>query len=300
MNPILPEPKECHGSAVLSCSVAIVIPTFNSAATLDQCLASVAAQSLPPNEVIVVDGGSTDSTLAIAQAHGATLMSASPPGLLNSRRLGAITAKSVSIAMIDSDQVLERFALNAAIDALRESDMVILGEYSIRPSTWLERLFAADRLRLQAEWRNFSDPQDGVLLPRVFKASVLQQAFANISRDAIESVVANDHNIIFHEAWKATHRLGYVPNAVGHHEVATIGKLFKKQFRWGVHESKSSRRLGRDSDYQRLWNAKLRFRLHPRGLLADPAGWASLALLLLKGGPYCAGYVWQRLVGGDG
>jgi hypothetical protein len=200
--------------------------------------------------------------------------------------------------MIDSDQMLQASALESAVEALLEVDMVILGEYSIAPSTWLERLFATDRRRLEANWLRFSDPATGVLMPRVFKTSMLKQALASISQEALATVIANDHNIIFHEAWKRSHKLGYVPKAVGHYEVRTLRKLFAKQFRWGMHESISSRRLGRQSEYQRLWSTKLRARLRPGHLLLDAPGRASLALLLLKGVPYCAGYVWQRI--GDG
>jgi glycosyltransferase involved in cell wall biosynthesis len=278
-------------------SVSVVIPTLNSSETLERCLDSVYAQSLRPAEVILVDGGSTDSTEGIAKAREVKLMAARPPGLLNSRRLGALAAQSAAIAMIDSDQVLEKFALEAAVEVLGESDMVILGEYSFSPGTWLERLFAADRLRLEADWKGNSDPTDGVLLPRVFRASILQAAFKRMPKDALESVVANDHNIVFYETWKLSNRLAYVPNAVGHYEVKTLRKLFQKQFRWGVHEARSGRVLGRSSEYKQLWSAKLRFRLRPDHLLEDKGGLASAALLMLKGGPYCAGYLWHRVTG---
>lgn len=42
--------------------VAVVIPNWNGRRWLDACLGSVAAQSRPPDEVIVVDNGSTDGS----------------------------------------------------------------------------------------------------------------------------------------------------------------------------------------------------------------------------------------------
>ena len=44
--------------------VAVVIPTWNGRELLDGALASLARQSLPAAEVIVVDNGSTDGTTA--------------------------------------------------------------------------------------------------------------------------------------------------------------------------------------------------------------------------------------------
>eukprot|EP00775_Hariotina_reticulata_P013663 gene13662-13785_t len=53
--------------------IAVVIPTLNEAENIKQTLQSVSAQGF--TEVIVVDGGSTDSTVAIAQAQGAKTVS---------------------------------------------------------------------------------------------------------------------------------------------------------------------------------------------------------------------------------
>ncbi len=44
----------------------IVVRTYNSAATLDECLASLRTQTLVP-EIVVVDSGSTDATVEIAE-----------------------------------------------------------------------------------------------------------------------------------------------------------------------------------------------------------------------------------------
>ena len=53
--------------------VSVVVPARNAEAMLDECLASIEAQQ--PREIIVVDGNSTDGTLAIARRHGATILS---------------------------------------------------------------------------------------------------------------------------------------------------------------------------------------------------------------------------------
>ena len=46
----------------------IIIPTFNSAATLGGCLDSVLGQTCRDVEILIQDGGSTDATAAIVQA----------------------------------------------------------------------------------------------------------------------------------------------------------------------------------------------------------------------------------------
>ena len=48
--------------------VSVVIPAYNAATYIAEALASVYAQDVQPLDVIVVDDGSSDGCLAIAQA----------------------------------------------------------------------------------------------------------------------------------------------------------------------------------------------------------------------------------------
>ncbi len=52
-------------------SSSVVIPAYNAATFLAKTLDSIAAQTCPPTEVIVVDDGSRDETASIASAHPA-------------------------------------------------------------------------------------------------------------------------------------------------------------------------------------------------------------------------------------
>ncbi len=50
------------------------VPVYNQAATLGRALASLRAQSIPPQEILVVDDGSTDDSVKIAREAGATVL----------------------------------------------------------------------------------------------------------------------------------------------------------------------------------------------------------------------------------
>lgn len=91
-------------------SVSIVIPTYNSSRSLGDCLESIRNQDYPPDKVetIIVDAGSTDSTLAIASALGVSKVLENPLKTGEAgKAVGIDAASGEIIALIDSDNVLD-------------------------------------------------------------------------------------------------------------------------------------------------------------------------------------------------
>jgi glycosyltransferase involved in cell wall biosynthesis len=85
--------------------VTALIPAYNSAAWITEALDSVAAQTAPPDEVIVVDDGSTDDTAGIAESLGATCLRPGRVGVSAARNVGVRAASGELIALLDSDDV---------------------------------------------------------------------------------------------------------------------------------------------------------------------------------------------------
>lgn len=87
--------------------ISLVIPAYNEARYLAACLASVASQNRPFDEVIVVDNASSDETAAIARSFPFVKVIAEPKrGRVFAREAGFAAAKSNLIARIDADAVL--------------------------------------------------------------------------------------------------------------------------------------------------------------------------------------------------
>ncbi|MBE9140102.1 TIGR04283 family arsenosugar biosynthesis glycosyltransferase [Nodosilinea sp. LEGE 07088] len=80
--------------------ISIVIPTLNEASNLPQVLATIPA--VASLEVIVVDGGSSDGTQAIATAWGARTV-ASLPGRAHQMNQGAALAKGSVLLFLHAD-----------------------------------------------------------------------------------------------------------------------------------------------------------------------------------------------------
>ncbi|MCC3268274.1 glycosyltransferase family 2 protein [Arthrobacter gengyunqii] len=108
-------------------SVSVVIPCLNDAAALDACLFSLAAQSVPPLEIVVVDNNSTDSSAAVARRHGARVVFEAEPGIPAAAAAGYDAAAAEIIARCDADcllpadwvqRIAESFAADPDLGAL--------------------------------------------------------------------------------------------------------------------------------------------------------------------------------------
>ena len=107
--------------------VSVIVPTFQSAATLPAALDSLAAQTFRDFEVVVSDGGSTDGTQAIARAAGPRLpalhMSSRPDrGVYDAINLALDTARGDWVLVLGSDDRLHApQTLAQAAPRLREA-----------------------------------------------------------------------------------------------------------------------------------------------------------------------------------
>jgi glycosyltransferase involved in cell wall biosynthesis len=82
----------------------VVIPAYNREDLLPRALGSVAAQTSPPAETIVVDDGSTDATADVARSWGARVIAHQRNrGLAAARNTGVEAAANPWVAFLDSD-----------------------------------------------------------------------------------------------------------------------------------------------------------------------------------------------------
>jgi glycosyltransferase involved in cell wall biosynthesis len=273
--------------------VTISIPTFNSGQYLDLCLQGVEQQTYKYIEVNIVDGGSSDETIAIAKQHDVKDLITCRMALLKARHEGLLKANGEYILLLDCDQILEQTTVERAVKKMAGEGlkMLVLEEGVYQVNNWLEKLFQQDR-RLVHYIKDLN-PYSGVMLPRFYKTSTLKDAFSNIPIDALERVGGQDHAIIYFEAWQQTKEIDVLPDAVQHIEPNSLKLIIKKFYRWGY-----TSKAAHHPRYRELLASKERFR---KGLFSKgtvKASFASIALLLIKGVPYAAGKLRSKWIAG--
>src|SRR5438477_2593360 len=92
-------------------SVSLIIPVFNGAEYLGQCLDAILASNSRPLEIIVVNDGSTDASSQIAFERGVTVFELpSRSGPAAARNYGALKAKGEVLFFIDADVTIKKDA----------------------------------------------------------------------------------------------------------------------------------------------------------------------------------------------
>jgi glycosyltransferase involved in cell wall biosynthesis len=105
--------------------VSVILLTKNSASTVQKSIESIFKQTRQPDEVVVVDGNSSDGTLDVVKKYPVKLVSEPGLGFGYARNLGVKNASGDIVFFIDSDCYAEPDWINNALpDFDLESEIV--------------------------------------------------------------------------------------------------------------------------------------------------------------------------------
>lgn len=121
----------------MSPTVSIIIPVYNVAPYLDECLESVSRQSWKDFEAILVDDGSTDGSRSIAEKWSdrdsrIQVIGIPHGGQGKARNVGLDHSKGKYIAFIDSDDTVEPDYLKSLLEELESGDY----DFSMMNVSW--------------------------------------------------------------------------------------------------------------------------------------------------------------------
>ncbi|MEM3641041.1 MAG: glycosyltransferase [Candidatus Bathyarchaeia archaeon] len=201
--------------------VSIIIPTFNSEKTLENCLKSIRNQSYKDIELIVVDAFSQDKTREIAEKYSAKvfLLAAerSP-----ARNFGAEQAMGEFLCFVDSDMELPSKTIGECAKLCKQKnvDAVIIPEEAVGDN------FLAKCRKLEKTMR---------------RQEAYGEAPRFIRKEKFESVGGYSENLVIGEDFELTQRLRNFGSVIGrckatikHHEGnVSIKKLVMKLYYYG-------------------------------------------------------------------
>lgn len=113
----------------------IIVPLYNCEAYVERCLKSLLSQGFEDYEIVVVNDGSTDGSLEVAEnctknAARVRIVSQENRGLSGARNTGIREAKGDYLIFIDSDDYVEPTLLSGVDRAIDGRDLLMYGYYN--------------------------------------------------------------------------------------------------------------------------------------------------------------------------
>lgn len=108
----------------MNATISVVIPARNAGRTIGETLESVRLQTHKPDEVVLVDDGSLDDTVAVAfrAFPGIRILRQPPAGVSRARNRGAEAATGAFIAFLDADDLWEPAKLERQLERAAGDD----------------------------------------------------------------------------------------------------------------------------------------------------------------------------------
>lgn len=155
--------------------ISIIIPNYNSAKTIGQCLESVYNSNSRNFEVIVVDDGSADNSTGIIDLFPCKLIKLNHnKGPANSRNIGVKHSKGNILLFLDSDIIINKNTIKKIHDIFNtKKDIdIVYGYYDKNPvnTGFFQEYAALNSYHIQK--KNFRDAKKGKPLNLPFQASI--------------------------------------------------------------------------------------------------------------------------------
>lgn len=112
--------------------ISVIIPVYNCEKYIEECVASVLAQTYKEAEILIVDDGSTDGTGAIIQDFQLKdsrikVIRLENQGVSHARNIGLMNASGDYIVFLDADDYLDPFVLEKAVTSVKGNQLIAWG-----------------------------------------------------------------------------------------------------------------------------------------------------------------------------
>lgn len=204
--------------------ISVVIPVFNGEAFLEECLSSVMSQSFRDFEVIVVNDGSSDSSLAIAKRFADRddrfkIITIPHSGLSAARNKGVSCGRGKYVTFLDADDCLYPYTLETYARVASDFDAnVVIGSFTRSKSYRIPSPESAGGTRLKAldvtvRIYDFVGAMKTALYQKVILSSacgaLVKREFINMEKGFREGIWYEDLDA-FYRFYQHVSRIAYV------------------------------------------------------------------------------------------
>lgn len=223
-------------------AVTVVMPVYNEAAFIERSLGAVLAQDYPADrlEVLVVDGGSTDGTVALAQAAAAAdprVRLLENPGRIQARALNIALdhAQGAIIVRVDGHTVIAPDYVSRCVDHLRATGADnVGGPLRFVGTTPLGRAIAAAYRSPFSVPSRFTISERAEYVDTVYLGAWPREVFARVGRFD-ETLAVNEDYELNYRIRRAGGRIYLAPDIRSeYYGRQTLGALWRQFFRYGA------------------------------------------------------------------
>jgi glycosyltransferase involved in cell wall biosynthesis len=228
-------------------TLSVIIPALNSASTIALTLSSVFSNDFPEQlyEVLVVDNGSSDETVEVAEQYPVRVYHCSKRGIGPPRNLGIKNASGDIVCLTDSDCIVEKQWLKKICDFFKkhpDADGVGGPVYPYPDSQnkiqkLTGELFVEDQLFPE----KIKEVQRGSMSGVLFGSNSAYKKDAVLRAGGYCEPGGSNLELVWRLA-SLKRKLFFNPEIrVNHIFPAELKSIFKQQFRWGVQSTDMKR-----------------------------------------------------------
>ena len=203
--------------------VSMIIPTLNSEKTLKKCLNSIKNQTYDKIEIVIVDGGSRDNTIAIAREYTDKVYVSTKKSRTVNINFGAKMSEGEYIYRVNHDVILESTIVEEAVQKCRDDGFDSVSIFS-SPDPSIS--FWAKVRKLEKD---------------CYKGDILFTGAGFFRREVFEALGGYNEDIVFDDCYELNTRLRNAEYTIGLIEAQemhlgepeTIMDVFKNQYYYG-------------------------------------------------------------------
>ena len=187
-------------------TVSVVVTTYNQSAFIEETLTSVVGQSRRPDEVIVVDDGSTDDTAARVRSFGPSVryVYQKNQGVAGSRNTGMALATGDLVVLLDGDDVWHPQKIELQVEAFRsypDSGIIAVGFVPFTDAVPASSHLDAASIRVDSRDR-FADLVRSSFLGTTSQVAIPRRILASVGMSDTVYRICSDYDLYLRIARK--------------------------------------------------------------------------------------------------